>query len=80
MILIMVIVMMLIVVLVLAWIMPFGMQDVRVFGDAFEVRLELALALTLRQRAELHVDVTTRHARILVNVAHRQEVCLDLLG
>jgi hypothetical protein len=44
------------------------------------VRLELALALTLRQRTELHVDVTTGHTRILIDVAHGEQIGLDLLG
>lgn len=68
------------VVLVLARIMPLMVQDVLVLSDAFEVSLELTLTLALWQRTELHVDVTTRHARILINVPHGQQVFLDLLG
>lgn len=64
--------------LVLTRIVSFVMLDVLVFSDTFEVRLELALALALRQGTELHVDVTACHARILINVAHGQQVCLDL--
>ena len=66
--------------LVLTWIMPLIVEDVLVVGDAFEVRLELALALALWQRAELHIDVTTRHPRILIHMPHVQEIFLDLLG
>ena len=67
--------------LVLARIMPlFVVDDVLMFRDAFEVRLELALALTFRQRTELHVDVTSLHAGILIDVPHGQQVFLDLLG
>ncbi len=64
--------------LVLTRIVSFVMLDVLVFSDTFEVRLELALALALRQGTELHVDVTARHARILIYVTHGQQVCLDL--
>ena len=70
----------LIIVLVFARVMPLFVEDVLVFSDTFEVRLELALALTLRQRTELHVDVTARHARILIDVAHGEQVGLDLFG
>ena len=70
MMIIVVIVMMVFVMLVLARIMPLAMQDVLVLRDTFEVRLELALALPLRQRTELHVDVTASHAWILVHVPH----------
>lgn len=67
--------------LVLTGIMPlFVVDDVLMFRDAFEVRLELALALTFRQRTELHVDVTARHTRILIHVPHGQQVGLDLFG
>ncbi len=68
------------IVLVFTRVMPLVMDDVLVLGDAFEMRLELALALALRQRAELHIDVTTRHARILINVPHGQQIFFNLLG
>jgi len=78
MMIIMVIVML--IVLVLARIMPLVVNDVLVFSDTFEVGLELALTLALGQRTELHVDVTARHARILIDVAHGEQVGLDLFG
>ncbi len=77
--LILVVIVMLIM-LVLTRIMTFLMEDVLVLGDAFEMRLELTLALALGQRAELHVDVAACHARILIDVPHVDQVCLDLLG
>ena len=61
-------------------IVPFCVQDVLVLRDAFEMRLEFAVALALRQRAELHVDVTTGHARLLIEVPHGDKVLFDLLG
>lgn len=82
MVLVMMVVIMVIIiliVLVLARIMTVMMHHFVMLGDAFEVRLELALALALRQRTELHVDVTTRHARILIHMAHGEKVFLDLL-
>lgn len=75
-----IVVIVMLVMLVLARIMPFLVNDVLVLGDAFEVSLELTLALALWQRTELHVDVTTRHARILIDMPHGQQVFLDLLG
>lgn len=66
--------------LVLARIMAFHVEDVLVLSDPFKVSLELALALALRQRTELHVDVTAGHAGILIDVAHGEQVCLDLFG
>lgn len=48
--------------------------------NPFKVGLEFALALTLRQRAHLHVDVTTGHLRLLVSVAHSDKVGFDLGG
>lgn len=76
-----IVVIIMLIMLVLARIMPlFVMDDVRMRGDAFKVRLELALTLALRQRTELHVDVTPGHARILIDVPHGQQVCLDLLS
>ena len=76
----MIVVVILIIVLVFARIMPLFVEDVLVFSDTFEVRLELALALALRQRTELHVDVTASHTRILIDVPHGQQVSLDLFG
>ncbi len=55
----------------------FVMLDVTVISDAFKVCLELTMALTLRQRADLHVDVTSSHLRILVHMPHGQEVFLN---
>lgn len=64
---------------VFAWVMPFFvMLDVFVVGDAFEVGLEFAMPLPLRERADLHVDVSPRHLGILIDVAHGQEVLFDL--
>ena len=76
----MIIVVILIIVLVLTRIMPIFVEDVLMLCDAFKVRLEFALALALRQRTELHVDVTPGHTGILIDVPHSQQVCLDLLG
>ena len=79
MIIVMVVMMIVVVMLVLTRIMPLMVQDVLVFGHALEMRLELALALALRQRAELHVDVSARHARILIDMPHGEQVLFDLL-
>lgn len=74
-----IVVMIILIVLVLAWIVAFLMLDVGVFSDAFEVRLELTMALLTRQWADLHVDVTTCHFRLLIDMAHGEKVSLDLL-
>lgn len=76
----MIIMVILIIMLVFARVMPLFVEDVLVFSDTFKVRLELALALTLGQRTELHVDVTASHTWILIDVAHGQQVGLDLFG
>ena len=58
------------IVLVFTRVMPFVMDDVLVLSDAFEVGLELALALTLWQRADLHVDISTSHFWLLIEKPH----------
>ena len=45
----MIIMVILIIMLVFARVMPLFVEDVLVFSDTFKVRLELALALTLRR-------------------------------
>ena len=74
-----IVVMIILIVLVLARIMAFLMLDVVMLGDAFEVRLELTMALLTGQRADLHVDVTTCHLRLLIDMAHGEKIGLDLL-
>lgn len=57
--------------LVLTRVMAFFvMLDFAVIRDAFKVCLELTMALTFRQRADLHVDVTSSHLRILIHMPH----------
>lgn len=79
---VMVVVMMIVVIimLVLTRVVTVVMLDVVMLGDAFEVRLELAVALLAGQRADLHVDIAPSHLRLLIDVAHGEEVGLDLLG
>ena len=73
-----IIVMVFMIMLVFTRVMTFFvMLDVTVISDAFKVCLELTMTLTLRQRADLHVDVTSSHLRILVHMPHGQEVFLD---
>lgn len=74
-----IVVMIILIVLVLARVVAFLVLDVLMLGDAFEVRLELAVALLAGQRADLHVDVTTRHLWLLIDMAHGEEIALDLL-
>ena len=68
------------VVLVLTRIVTFGEFMVVMLGDALEMGLELAMTLLARKRADLHVDVTPGHFRLLVALAHRFKVFLDLAG
>lgn len=75
-----IVVIVMLIMLVFARVMTFLVEDVLVFSDTLEMGLELALALAFRQRTELHVDITSGHARILIDVAHGEQVCLDLLG
>lgn len=75
-----VVVMILLIVFVLTRIVTFMVKDILVLCDALKMLLELALTLTFGQRAELHIDVTTGHARILVKVPHGDKVLFDLLG
>lgn len=75
-----IVVIIMLIMLVLARVMPLVVDDVLVLRDAFEVRLELALALAFRQRTELHVDVTPGHAGILIHMPHGQQVGLDLFS
>lgn len=70
MIIMMMIVIMIVVVFILAWIMPFFVLDVRFSRHALQVSLELAVPLLLRQRTDLHVDVTSRHLRLLIHMPH----------
>ena len=77
---VMLVIVIFLVVLVLTWIVTFGELMVVMLGDALEMGLELAMALLTRKRADLHVDVTTGHFRLLVALAHRLEVFLDLAG
>lgn len=73
-----IIVMVFMIMLVFTRVMTFFvMLDVTVISDAFKVCLELTMTLTLRQRADLHVDVTSSHLRILVHMPHGKEVFLD---
>ncbi len=51
-----------------------------VLSDAFEMRLELAMTLLPRKRADLHVDVSPCHLGLLVALPHGLEVILDLAG
>ena len=79
MIVIMMIVMMVILVmLVFARIVSFLMEDFTVLSDAFKVRLKLAVTLTLRQRTDLHVDVSAGHPRFLIDMAHGKKIFFDL--
>ena len=68
------------VVLVLTRIVTFGEFMVVMLCDALEMGLELAMTLLARKRADLHVDVTPGHFRLLVALAHRFKVFLDLAG
>lgn len=73
-----VVVMIILIMLILTWIVAFFvMLDFAVIRDAFEMGLELAMTLTFRQRADLHVDVTACHLGILIHVAHRQKIFLN---
>ena len=49
-------------------------------GDALEMRFELAMTLLPGKRADLHVDVSTCHLGLLITLAHRFEVFLNLAG
>lgn len=70
-----------IIVTIFAWIVTFlMMHDVFVFGNALEVSFELALSLALRQRTDLHVDVTTGHFGLLIQMPHGDEIFFDLIG
>jgi len=77
---VMLVVVIFLVVLVLTWIVTFGELMVVMLGDTFKMGLELAMTLLTRKRADLHVDVTPGHFRLLVALAHRFEVFLDLAG
>ncbi len=77
---VMLVVVIFLVVFVLTWIVTFGELMVVMLGDAFEMGLELTMTLLARKRADLHVDVTPGHFRLLVALAHRFEVFLDLAG
>lgn len=74
-----IVIMIIVVVLVLTRVMSFVVQNILVFSHALEVCLELAVALTLRKRTDLHVDVAARHARILIDMAHGKQILFDLL-
>ncbi len=75
-----IVVMIICIMLVLTRIVTFMMQDVVMLSDTFQVRSELTLALTLRERTDLHVDIATCHARFLINVPHREKITFDLNG
>lgn len=75
-----VVVVIILIVLVLAGIVPFLILVVVMLGDAFEMWLELPMALLRGKRADLHVDVTSGHFGLLIALAHGFEVFLDLSG
>ncbi len=75
-----IVVMIICIMLVLTRIVTFMMQDVMMLGDTFQVCSELTMALTLRERTDLHVDIATCHARLLINVPHREKITFDLNG
>ena len=76
-----VIVMIFIIMAIFTWIVAFFMMlDVFVLCDAFKVSLELTLSLALRQRTDLHIDVTTGHFRLLVEMSHGEQIFFDLVG
>ena len=76
----MIVMMVIVVMLVLTRIVALVMDDVLVLGDTFEVGLELALALAFWERAELHVDVASSHAWILIHMPHGQQIFFDFFG
>lgn len=78
--LLMVVMIIVLIMLVLTRVMIPMKVMLMMLGDAFEVRLEFAMALLARERADLHVDVSTGHFRLLIALAHRFEVLLDLAG
>lgn len=76
--LLIVIVMVIHVVLVLTRVMIPVKVVLMVLSDAFEMRLELAMTLLPRKRADLHVDVSPGHLGLLITLAHSLQVFLDL--
>lgn len=73
-----IIVVVILIMLVLTRVVTFLMLDVMMLSDAFEVRLELTMALLPRQRTDLHVDVAARHLRLLIALSHGLQVLFDL--
>lgn len=65
---------------VLTRIMLVMMLDVRLGRDPLEMGLEFAVPLLFRQGTDLHVDVSTGHLGLLVDMPHGVQVLLDTLG